>query len=70
MITERQFSPTERASHLAYQFANHKQFTVALVRQQYGMSESGAWRLLNRVSRAIPIVCVDGTWQLMSDADT
>ena len=65
MITERQFSPTERASHLAFQFARSKQFTVAIVQKEYGMSESGAWRLLNRVSRAIPIVNVDGTWRLM-----
>jgi hypothetical protein len=53
---------TERAFNLGWRMALGEKFTLAKIQREYGMSKSGAWRLIHRCSRRGGIVNEDGEW--------
>ena len=62
---QRQLTPTERSSLIGFQLARGKTVTLSSIQYEFGMCESGAYRLLIRLSRVLPLVNIDGVWQIM-----
>lgn len=63
-------SPTERAAALAYEFAHGRAYTARRISERYGISTRGAYKLVNRISRAIPLYEDGGVWRvLVADCD-
>ncbi len=65
-VRERELTLTGRAAWLTWQFAQGESFTVEEIMRIMGLSESGAKRMLNKMSQATPIFCCEGRWQVCS----
>ena len=59
---EREFIPTERIGLIVWQLAHGEALTVNQVADIAGITYQGAWRMLEKLSRAIPILCFGGEW--------
>ena len=58
------YSAQEKASSIAWRISNGQQFTVREVAEDFGISWQGAYRMLNTISRVIPIAPDDrGIWK-------
>ena len=59
------YVPQERASLVAWKMAAGKEFTVSEVADEFGMTYQGARRLLNTISRVVPIYpnSTTGAWR-------
>lgn len=49
------YSPRQKAAHLALLFANGQEYTVSQVAEMFGMTVVGAHGMLGRMSGAIPL---------------
>ncbi|MCS7260606.1 MAG: hypothetical protein NZ765_07480 [Anaerolineae bacterium] len=58
-------TPSERAARLAYLLALGRRMTTAEVAEALGCSERQARKLLNGLSRVLPLTCIKGHWQLL-----
>lgn len=56
------YSPIQRAAHLAHRFDQGQRLSIDKVATEYGLTESGAHRLLDKLSNAIPIVRLGDEW--------
>ena len=63
MSQGRHLTAQERAA-LALYLIVAKPRTTAHLAYRLGLSESGAYRLLANISRVVPIVQIDGKWQI------
>lgn len=59
---EREYVTTERISVIVWQLAEGEALTTAQVAELAGISHDGAYKMLQKMSRAIPILCFDGEW--------
>ena len=58
------YSAQEKASSIAWRIANGQEFTVREVAEDFGITWQGAYRMLNTISRVIPIAPDDrGMWK-------
>lgn len=55
---------TERAAVIAAALAVGKALTIGEIMAATGLSRSGAYTLMYRISRVQPLVLSDGRWQL------
>lgn len=55
---------TERVARVAWRLANGGALTTAEAAQIAGIGHRGAWAMLDKLSRVLPIVQVDGRWRL------
>lgn len=66
------FTVTLRAFELGFAMGRHdKRYTVKRVAEEFGMSLSGAYRLLSRASgsRRVPLTDEDGEWFVPPEID-
>ena len=59
---DREYVATERVGVIVWQLAHGDALTTAQVAEIAGISYNGAYRMLQKLSRAIPILCFDGEW--------
>lgn len=57
---------TERVGVVAWRLAQGVQMTTYDVAEWTGLTHSGAWYLLTRLSRVLPIVLIDKHWQCVN----
>ena len=60
-------TPTERAATLTYALACGRALTTQEVAALCDLTDSGARRLVYRVSRVLPVARADGRWFMISD---
>ncbi len=58
--------PSERAGLLAWWLAQGEELTTAETAELLEVDRTAAWRLLTKLSRQLPIACVDGKWSKIS----
>lgn len=69
MIHERElYGATERVGRVVFLLMQGRSLTVNDVRSLTGLGFPGAWRLLVKASRVIPLVESEGAWSIMPDA--
>ena len=54
---------TERAGRVAWRLAQGERLTNREIQEITEMGQSGAWLLMGRLCRALPITFFDGCWQ-------
>ena len=60
---ENEYVATERAALLGYKFAQGARLTTMEVAVICGLTHSGAWRILDKMSRVLPLLQLDdGKW--------
>jgi len=64
-----EYLPTERIGLIVYHLCEGEIFTVAQVAEMAGITYQGARQMLNRLSRTIPILCLDGEWMMQALAE-
>lgn len=57
---------TERVGIVAWRLAQGWQATTAEIAEWAGISRNGAWYLLMKLSRVLPIEMIDGRWQCVN----
>lgn len=55
--------PTERVATTAWAFAQGESYTTAQVATLTGLTWFGAYKLLCKMSRVLPIYCDHGVWK-------
>lgn len=60
----RDTSATERIGIVAWHLAEGRPLTTSEAAHLVGIGHRGAWAMLGKLSRVLPIVQVDGVWQL------
>lgn len=60
----RDTNTTERVAKVAWRLSTGGALTTAEAAQLAGITARGAWRMLDKLSRVLPIVQVDGVWRL------
>ena len=59
---------TERAGRVAWRLAQGERLTNKEIQRDTGLGQSGAWLLMGRLSRVLPILFYDGVWCNVRDA--
>jgi len=59
---EREYITTERVAVIVWQLADGEALTTAQVAEIAGISRQGAFQMLQKLARVIPILCFDGEW--------
>jgi len=59
---EREYVATERVGVIVWHLAHGDALTTAQVADLAGVSRQGAYQMLQKLSRAIPILCFSGEW--------
>ena len=54
---------TERAGRVAWELAQGGRLTNKQIQEMTALEQSGAWLLMMRLCRALPITFYDGYWQ-------
>lgn len=54
---------TERAGRVAWRLAQGERLTNREIQRLTGLGQSGAWLLMGRLCRALPITFFEGKWQ-------
>lgn len=58
-------SPTERAALLVYELASGRTMTARQISERYNITTRGAYKLVNRISRTVPIYEESGVWRVL-----
>jgi len=59
---DREYVATERVGVIVWQLAHGDTLTTAQVAVLAALSYSGAHKMMQKLSRSIPILCFDGEW--------
>ena len=59
--------PTERTAIVVWLLAKGRTFRTAEIADLTGVGRSGAYDLMARVSRILPIALIDGVWRVVSE---
>jgi hypothetical protein len=62
--TARELTPQERAALVAWHLAHGEAMTTRQVAELTGLAIGGSYRLMNALSRVLPIYRADGVWQV------
>ena len=70
-LREDELTISVRAFELGYFMALNKGYTVKQAAQEFALSPSGAYRLLERIcaSRRVPVVPIEGEYRVMDDKE-
>lgn len=55
---------TERVAVVTMRLARGESATTMQVAEWTGLSRFGAWAMLTKLSRVLPLSCVDGEWRI------
>lgn len=69
-MNEDEYTPTERAFVLGLRMATERRIDNSQLATAFGLSPSGAYRLMIRLARVAPIVREGGDWRLLRNAHT
>jgi hypothetical protein len=58
--------PTERVALIVYELTVGGTVTTAQVAQMTGITHSGAWRMLGKLSRVLPLTEENGQWYIIA----
>ena len=61
--------PTERTAIVVWLLAKGRTFRTAEIADLTGVGRSGAYDLMARISRVLPVTLVDDTWQVIKIED-
>jgi hypothetical protein len=61
---------TERAGLVAWKLARGARLTNREIQRMTGLGQPGAWLLMGRLSRCLPIWFGDGVWRHVQDVDS
>jgi len=61
--------PTERTAVIVWLLAQGRTFRTAEVANLTGVGRSGAYDLMSRISRVLPVTLIDDTWQVIKVED-
>lgn len=61
---------TERVAIVVMDLMNGEEYTTAEVAELAGLSKAGAWLLMSRLCRVIPITQVDHKWQMLREINS
>lgn len=64
-ISEDEFVATERAAYIVYLLMTGKTLTTAEIATELGTTYNGAWRLMQKVSRRVPVRHDLGFWFIL-----
>ena len=54
---------TERVAIVVYRLVSGQRGTTADIAEWVGLTRFGAWDMLSRISRVLPVAIIDGCWQ-------
>ena len=57
-------TPTERAGTVGIALGRGQALTTGEIMHITGLTRSGAWRLMDRLSRSVPLFLYNGKWQI------
>lgn len=55
---------TERAGTVGIALGRGQSLTTVEIMHMTGLTHSGAWRLMDRLSRNVPLILYNGKWQI------
>jgi len=61
--------PTERIGLVVYGLARAERLSTADVARMAGITSSGAYRMMSKLCRVLPIRYVDGAWEMVLAAE-
>lgn len=67
MIEDDEMVTTERVALVVWQIANGNSLSTADVAKMLCITHSGAWRLLAKLCRVLPVSMTDGVWHKMQN---
>lgn len=62
-------TPIERAAYIMAKLSAGQKLSTAKVAEDCGVTRQGAYRIMDVMSRVVPLVLDDGQWGLLSTAD-
>lgn len=57
--------PTERVGLVVWRLWHRRSLTTVEIAELAGVTRAGAWVMMDKLSRKLPIVLVDGTWRVI-----
>ena len=57
------YTAQERAALVTYQLVSGAEMSTAEIAERTGLSRAGAWHMMNRVSRVVPLYQDGGRWR-------
>lgn len=63
MTDSNEVTPTEKAAEITMMISRGEQFTTAEIAERYSMTWQGADKLLNTISRRVPIYKDETKWR-------
>lgn len=68
MVQESELIPTERVAIVVWRLRDGESLSTAEVALAVGLTNSGAWRLLQKLSRVLPVYQTDsGLWEMVQN---
>jgi hypothetical protein len=68
-MREMELTPQDRAALVTYWLQQGHRFTSRDIAAAFGMTTDGARRMMGRISRVIPLVCIHTVWGMMGDGE-
>jgi len=57
--------PTERIGLVVWQLWHQRALTTVEIAELAGVTRAGAWAMMDKLSRKLPIVLTNGTWHVI-----
>jgi hypothetical protein len=57
--------PTERVGLVVWRLWHRRSLTTVEIAELAGVTRAGAWTMMDKLSRKLPIVLVDGVWRVV-----
>lgn len=65
MELEDELIPTERIGLVVWRLWHRRALTTVEIAELAGVTRAGAWAMMDKLSRKLPIVLVDGEWRVI-----
>ena len=62
MEVDNELIPTERVGLVVWRLWHRRALTTVEIAQLAGVTRAGAWTMMNKLSRKLPIVWMNGKW--------
>ena len=65
MEVDDELIPTERVGLVVWRLWHRRSLTTVEIAELAGVTRAGAWTMMDKLSRKLPIVLVDGVWRVV-----
>lgn len=65
MQADDELIPTERIGLVVWRLWHRRALTTVEIAELAGVTRAGAWAMMDKLSRKLPIVLVDGEWRVI-----